>query len=217
MHSGGTHYFETLDWKRNNFRNRQEGSYFTLENDKFLIAGIDSDYDKDHRFIDPELKKWLGKALKRGKDENKINILLSANSPYKYDSKKVRKLFSRDLKNILKKDLADLWFWGDTHYCGLFNRTEKFRFIGSCIGHGGFPYAKVDLPDEPPAPIEFLETEHRFFPYDLRKDRGNNGYCVMTLNPEQTVGLRYMDWRGNKRHKTKISRLSSDGQLGVFS
>ena len=217
MHSGGKHYFKTLDWKRAKYGHRQEGSYFTLENDKFLIVGIDSDYDKDHRFTDPDLKDWLEDALTRGKDANKVNILLSANSPYKYNERKVRKLFSRDLKSILKKDLVDLWFWGDTHYCALFDRTDKLRFIGSCIGHGGFPYAGVDWPSDPPAPIKFLETESRFFPYDVRKDRGNNGYCVMKLNPDQSVELRYIDWRGNERYKTKISRASANGPLNIFS
>ncbi len=219
MHSGGKYYFKFLDWKKEKFGQLQEGSHFILENKNYMIVGIDTDYHKDHRYPKRELQNWLRENLSRGKQENKINILLSADHPYKFNKDEFTELYDKDLTGITDAGLVDLWFWGNTHYCGLFERTKRTPFIGCCIGHGGFPYAKRDMPSShrQPAPIKFLETKSRFWGTDIRKDRGNNGYCIMKLNQDQTVDLNFIDWRHNEVYKTSLSRIDSNGPLARFS
>ncbi|MDQ3013814.1 MAG: hypothetical protein M3X11_24305, partial [Acidobacteriota bacterium] len=57
-----------------------------------------------------------------------------------------------------------------------------------------------------PAPIIFLEENARFpQATNLRQDKGNNGYCVMRLNADGSVELRYVDWMSNERFAAALS------------
>ena len=52
MYRGGRWYFDYIDRKRQDHpgRQRQEGSYFALESEKFQLIGIDTAYHEDGRF-----------------------------------------------------------------------------------------------------------------------------------------------------------------------
>lgn len=215
MYSGGKWYFQFLDDKRAGHpeRQRQEGSYFALESVRFLIAGIDTAHDKQGRFRKDELKEWLRKKLSGAKAAGKTTILLSADHPYEYGEGGLTDL-AGDLRQILNQDLVDLWFWGNTHYCALFDRGAAAPFIGSCIGHGGFPYVRKRSGGVEPAPMRFLETAARFPEKTrLRQDMGNNGYCVLTLRHDGGVGLKYVDWMANVRHTETLARGGPSGPL----
>lgn len=219
MLSDGHAYFEYLDAKKKSHPNQeQEGSYFCLRSNAFQIIGIDTDYFEEGRFKKEReeeklLHKWLEDVLKHGKDNNKVNILLTANEPYKYGDKNYRSDLYRDLKSFIDQNMIDLWFWGNTHYCALFNRSDEMKFVGSCIGHGGFPYNKKEEGKEEPAPLLFLETEARFPAWTkLHKEFGNNGFCVLRLMPNHKIKLEYIDWLGDIRCEASLSR-SVDGHL----
>ena len=152
----------------------------------------------------------MEERLRDGRQSGRFNILLSANQPYEYGSTKITKLFSADLFDLGRRKLIDLWFWGNTHYCALFNQTAATPFIGSCIGHGGYPYKRKRLGEPTPAPLEFLETTARFPPESgLRQGRGNHGFCVLTLHSSGNVGLEYRDWMTNVRASAELSGGSS--------
>ena len=138
MYSGGKPYFRFLDDKRaaHSDRQKQEGSYFCLRSKRFQILGIDTAYHEDGRFRDPNLLEWLDEKLREGRSNGQTNILLSANHPYEYGKVEFSKLFRDDLGDLIG-DRVDLWFWGNTHYCALFDRGPRIPFHGSCIGHGG--------------------------------------------------------------------------------
>ena len=157
MYSGGKPYFRFLDDKRaaHSDRQKQEGSYFCLRSKRFQILGIDTAYHEDGRFRDPNLLEWLDEKLREGRSNGQTNILLSANHPYEYGKVEFSKLFRDDLGDLIG-DRVDLWFWGNTHYCALFDRGPRIPFLGSCIGHGGFPYKRKKLGPRAPAPVRFL-------------------------------------------------------------
>ncbi len=221
MFSAGIPYFNYIS-KRSALhpsRQKQEGSYFCLRSERFQIIGIDTAFFGNGRYREPVLVEWLEKVLREGRQSGAVNILLSADHPYEYGDDDLTNLLGKDLKSLaLGSKLIDLWFWGNTHYCALFDHKPAasgdipaLPFIGSCIGHAGYPYDKQRRGKFEPAPILFLEDQARFPKgTNIRQDRGNNGYCVLRLNADGTIGLQYIDWMSNLRFEASLAR----GQAG---
>ncbi|MEP7336664.1 MAG: metallophosphoesterase [Acidobacteriota bacterium] len=217
MFSGGVPYFDYIT-KRATLqpgKQKQEGSYFCLRSEKFQIIGIDTAFFGQGRYKETVLVDWLRDRLREGRQAGRVNILLSADHPYNYGEKKLAKLLDKDLKALaLDERLVDLWFWGNTHYCALYGDKPAasgeipiLPFVGSCIGHGGYPYDIVRKGKFEPAPIVFLEENARFpQATNLRQDRGNNGYCVLQLNADGSLGLKYVDWMSNLRFEAALTR-----------
>jgi hypothetical protein len=220
MLSGGFPYFDYIDRRRLTVPDvqKQEGSYFCLRSDRFQVVGIDTAYHEVGRFQQPKLLAWLRQVLEDGRDRGLSNILLSPDDPYGYGKIGLRKLLDEDLRSIVLEDnLVDLWFWCNTHYCALFDSSDNLPFIGSCIGHGGYPYTRKRPFQTAPAPVKFLETTARFPSWTgIRQDRGNNGYCVLNLNGDGSVELVYIDWMGNERCVAQLVPNVS-GKLSISS
>lgn len=220
MMSGGRPYFEFMDRRRAEHpaRQKQEGSYFSLASSRFQIVGIDTAYFDRGRHKEPGLLAWLAETLRAGRAAGRVNILLSGDHPYGYGHEKHSDLLVKDLAPLVKGEgLVDLWFWGNTHYCALFDGDAEHPFIGSCIGHGGYPYDKESPGRHSPAPLRFLETAARFPKRTgVRQDRGNNGYCVMSLRADGSVGLRYVDWMSRTRCEAELARTAA-GRLRIDS
>ena len=218
MYAGGKWYFRFLEdiRRRHPEKQRQEGSYFALQLDKFQIIGIDTAYHDDGRFRDARLRQWLEERLVEGRQAGQSNILLSANHPYEYNERGLTDLLKKDLLELSNRSLIDLWFWGNTHYCALFDHGNRSPFVGCCIGHGGFPYKRRRAGRRSPAPVRFLETAPRFpASTGLRQGRGNNGYCVMSLKADGSIGLRYVDWMSHDRGAATLSREDATGRLSI--
>jgi hypothetical protein len=215
MYARGRPWLAYLDRKRRSpetpearAAQRQEGTYFRLVHDRFQLVGIDTEWFGHMSYPDPGLWAWLEGALREGRQRGMVNILLSANEPYRLGRANPTQLY-RDLEGIVRARLLDLWFWGNTHYAALFERSDRFPFVGSCIGHGGFPYGVVRGGSREPVPARFVEEGTRFGggPWeDPRPDMGNNGFCELGLNADGTVSLTYLDWRGRNRHQARLGR-----------
>jgi hypothetical protein len=211
MYSKGTYWLAYLDGKRHPERQRQEGTYFRLLRDKFQIIGIDTEWFGHLRFKEPWLKTWLTNALQEGRRQGRMNILLSSNEPYAYGKTETTALHN-DLAELVGRNLVDLWFWGNTHYCALFTRSQRFPFVGSCIGHGGYPYNRITAGNAVPLPTRFVEDWSRFGGgawKDPRPDMGNNGFCELLLRADGRVQLTYVDWIGRTRHTAVLARGSN--------
>jgi hypothetical protein len=139
-------------------------------------------------------------------------VLLTGDEPYTYGKQRLTKLLTDDL--AWAKDSIDLWFWGNTHYCAFFGSGGDLPFLGSCIGHGGFPYKREAAGRESAAPVLWLETEARFPAWTgVRQDRGNNGYCTLDWDAG-AVRIEYRDWMARERCPVTLAR-SGDGRLAV--
>ncbi len=213
MLSGGAWYYEYLDDKRGSYgeaKQRQKSSLFTLQVGRFRFIAIDTDYHQGGR-LPASLKGWLGTQLARSGTDGQINILLSANQPYNLGSPNLTTLYQEDLKDFASQGLIDLWFWGNTHYCALYDRRDAaaggkpvLPFVGSCIGHAGYPYDVIRDPEKKKsasaADVRFLEDKSRFWGTNVRPDRGNNGFVLMTLKHDTgEIVLEYIDWRKIRR------------------
>lgn len=220
MFSGSVPYFKYLVKRLNNPKQKQRGSYFCIRNTKFNMVGIDTDYHDASRYRNGKLKVWLENRLTEGRNAGQINILFSANEPYEHNDSDLTDLINIDLRKLLiDRKLVDLWFWGNVHYCALYDRSSKLPFIGSCVGHGGYPYYTQSSDEDYKCPVRvrFLETKSRFWKWpQMRQDVGNNGYCVMSLNHDGTVELKYMDWMRNLRCRSKL-KLDYNNVLQIIS
>ena len=194
----------------------QQGSYFALRFGKAMqLIALDTDYEGNGRLRNVNQINWLRQRLAEGRANGAFTILATANEPYAYGGGNTTKLYD-DLKAFLPA--VDLWLWGNTHYCGLFDRTPTLP-ISSCLGHGGYPYklSEYKLDKNPymqpcPASPIFLEMRSRYYGTKLRSDVGNNGYAVMTLDPvNQRVQINYMDWMKRLRYSALIGK-AADGR-----
>ena len=215
MLSGAFAYFEYMDRRnrRHQAKQRQEGTYFCLRGDQFQIVGIDAAYFTHGRYREAGLLEWLEMQLTEGRDNKRVNIFLSSDQPYEYGRLAQTALLREDLRRIvLDRKLVDLWFWGNTHYCALFDKTAELPFIGSCIGHGGYPYSRI-RPNQPSiTPPLFIETSPRFPEWTgLRQDRGNNGYCILSLKADGTLALAFIDWMSNTRFRAELAWSEANG------
>jgi hypothetical protein len=219
MYSGGVPYFDYISKRAalQPAKQKQEGSYFCLRSQQFQIVGIDTAFFGHGRYRETALLEWLQEVLRFGRQTGRVNVLLSADHPYRYGESGTERLLSRDLKGLVQEEkLVDLWFWGNTHYCALFDQTAQLPFVGSCIGHAGYPYDKIEAGEREPAPVLFLETQARFpATTNLRQDRGNNGYCVLQLNADGSLGLKYWDWMSNPRFAARLTRTAAGAPLQV--
>lgn len=212
MDSHGIPYFGFLEEKRRRGRagriheQPQEGSYFCLSNERYQVIALDTAYFGNGRCNDPALLDWLRDQLHRGRERRQVNILLTQSEPYGRTG--ARPLLADDLAREAVADrLVDLWFWGDEHHCALYHPSDAAPFVGSCIGHGGYPYSRRTEAElrSSAAELAWGETAPRFpEALGLRPGRGNNGFCRLALGPD-VVELTYYDWRLDLRHARRYA------------
>jgi Calcineurin-like phosphoesterase len=208
-------YVEFLDKNRERFprTQEQEGSYFSVVSDHVQLLGVDTIWNwTKGRIADAGVLKWLRERAEEGRENGLANVLLTGHHPYEYGKTGTEKLLA-DVKPILDDDLIDLWFWGNTHYCALFDRSREFPFYGSCIGHGGYPYKRETAGKDTPARLLFLETGSRYEPTGIRSDRGMNGYSVLEVQNDGRLRVKYVDWMGRERHSQLFGRKGADKHL----
>ncbi len=224
MDSEGIPYFKYLRHKQAQGRKRgfaaqpQETSYFCLRNDGYQVIGIDTAYHEKGRHNDDDLQAWLGARLEEGRDAGLTTVLLSQNEPYarRKNSGGVavherRELCDEDLGAFVDAGLIHAWFWGDEHYAALYEPNDAMPFVGSCVGHGGYPFGikRDDAGPNDLVPLVWAETGSRFEGIPgLRQDRGNNGFCHVTLAPDG-IELRYIDWRFRTRKEATLRRVGN--------
>lgn len=225
MYTKGYSYFSYLKYRlAKGAPQCQEGSYFALRfGASFQIIAVDTDYDGHLKFRDPQQIVWLKQRLAEGRKNGAVNILLTANEAFEYGKKSTTRLYD-DMEEFLPS--VDLWLWGNTHYCGLFDHTATLP-VSSCLGHGGYPYKlhenklDKDLYHAPcPARPRFLEARPRYDGTSLRPDVGNNGYAIMHLEPgdgvkQPRVRMEYWDWMKRLRYRAILSRDES-GRFAVI-
>jgi hypothetical protein len=224
LYSGSRPYYAFMDANREAHPDlhKQEASYFAIESGPFLVLGLDTELE-----LFPEEKRWqrewLGAKLREAKSAGrsaKTTILLTSAQPYKYGEREHQDLLRRELGPYANYEWIDLWLWGNTHYCALFDRggvNSKIQFIGSCVGHGGKPYDRMKSGEQLPRDVgqlKFLEDAPPFHIPGIRDDLGNWGWCSANLHQDSSITLEYRDWMGSQRC---IARLAQNqrGQLAI--
>lgn len=191
MYSGAVGYFRELAQR---FPLQNGTSYFSLQNDHWLIVGLDTAYyaDEMNLYMDGALgdqqTAWL-KQLAQGC--SKRILLLSHHQGYSIDGTSKTALYDQVL-NALGRE-PDYWYWGHLHNVICYQPQGKLR--GRCVGHGAIPYGRASILDNQ-ARVAWTETQSAGD--DQYPDRILNGFVRLTLDGE-TLREEWIDENGNKR------------------
>lgn len=130
MYSGGNGYFNVaLPWLD------QPSSAFAIQNDRWLIVGLDSAYDDFD--LGQGQEAWLAKLVTEA-GERRV-ILLTHHQPFSNTSSEQGPLLQAKLARLLDAKRIFAWYWGHEHICAIYDQHPLWGVHGRCIGNGGFP------------------------------------------------------------------------------
>ncbi|MBA3712660.1 MAG: metallophosphoesterase [Pyrinomonadaceae bacterium] len=130
MYTGGHAYFKKI---LKGFK--QPASYFALQNDHWLLVGLDSAYaDKD---LAKDQVGWLNNIIAKA-DKRKI-IMFTHHQPFSWLEEQHPKMTGK-LGQLLNSKKIFAWYWGHEHRCVIYDQHDAWGLHGRCVGHGGYPY-----------------------------------------------------------------------------
>lgn len=130
MYTGGKAYFKHTLPKFD-----QKASNFALQNDHWILCGIDTAYEDKDLAKDQAL--WLHNiAANRG---SRKLILFSHHQPFSWLEEQHPKLVGK-IGHLLQGGHIFGWYWGHEHRCVLYEQHPQWKLNGRCVGHGGYPY-----------------------------------------------------------------------------
>ena len=130
MYTGGRAYF-----KQTLAQFGQSSSCFALQNDHWLLVGLDSAYEEG-RLSNGQVE-WLGGLLSNA--GGRRVILFSHHQLYSW-VEGPKPTMQGQLGELLTDQKIFAWYWGHEHRCMLFDRHPAWGLHGRCVGHSGFPY-----------------------------------------------------------------------------
>jgi len=198
MYNGAISYFNALE---THFKKQKGCSYFALENDDWLVIGLDSAYDSDKWKLYMEGK--IGEAQRawlQALPAKKRIIILSHHNGYDLKGKAEQPLYSEVL-NQLRGDNDTLryseifWYWGHLHNVASYKSKQ---FLGAkihtrCIGHAAIPYGDAS---------ELSETDEVLWYETKSADDPNIPVRVMN-------GFAHLQFRGEKLQEILIAEDGS--------
>jgi hypothetical protein len=197
MYSGGDGYFNCL-LGDDRFKHQEKSSFFSLENDKWIVLGLDTGYSDNRVFDAHDLygaqDQWAYDKLANAK--GKKGIILSHHQPFSAYEKGGDKLLAK-LRRPLDDDLVLAWFWGHEHRCALYEEREKIKYP-RLIGHGGIPFYK----EAGTLPTGVLYEYKDGFD-DLFETWNYFGFVVLDFDAQQ-ITARYINERGQEHRRETI-------------
>ena len=141
MYSGGFGYFKQVLPKFG-----QDGSYFAVQNDDWLLVGLDTAY-VDHDMDNAQVG-WLTLLVKQAQ-ARKV-VLFSHQQPFSRLGSQGPKL-QQALNHLLTAGRIRAWYWGHEHDCIVYDEHPDWSLLGRCLGNGGIPQAPKDEVRNAPA------------------------------------------------------------------
>jgi hypothetical protein len=192
MFSGGHGFFDFLRSDAR-FRRQNRCSYFALENDDWLIFGLDTAYTVegfkgDLGGLAAPQSDWIKKQVDRA--PGKKIMLLTHHQPFSAWEEESPKLVAA-LDPLLKRSKpVEAWFWGHEHRCAVYAPSHNVKYP-ALIGHGGVP---VYFSSRAPKGEELRYYDQRNFSHLLEKF-SFMGFAVVDL--DGAAGrVRYIDENG---------------------
>jgi hypothetical protein len=143
MYSGGKAYLRAIQGFG------QPSSCFYLENDSWVLVGLDTAYAdhavgwwSDGKLHDDEIA-WLN-GIVNAADGRKV-VLFSHHQPYSILDRQGETLVAQ-IKPLLEGRKIFAWYWGHEHRCAIYDRHPDWALYGRCVGHSGFPEFRNGLP-----------------------------------------------------------------------
>jgi hypothetical protein len=137
MYSGGKGYFQALS----SFF-QQPASCFALQNSQWILVCLDTAYQDFN--LDEKQVAWVNSIVNAA--GTRRLLLFSHHQPFSQLDDQGPNL-QIALADLLNTQRIHAWFWGHEHRLVLYDPHPTWGFKGRCIGHGGFPAFRDDLPD----------------------------------------------------------------------
>jgi hypothetical protein len=195
MFTGGHALFSFLD-KDARFRRQNRCTYFALENENWIVLGLDTAYDciglkGDEGTLPAPQADWMQHQLAHA--TGKKVILLSHHQPFSAWENNSPQLIGA-LAPVLKGPKpVEAWFWGHEHRCAVYEPSHNVTYP-ALIGHGGVPvYASSKQPSGP----KLRYHDNRSFTHMLEKF-SYMGFAVLDLDGANAT-VRYIDEDGVAR------------------
>jgi len=173
MYNGAFGYFAEL---ARNFPLQNGCSYFALENDDWLVIGLDTAYFSPcasmymDGVLDAGQLAWLAQLPK-----DKRLLVLSHHEAYSALGDGKTALYQQ-VEQALGRE-PDYWYWGHLHNGICYQTIGNFR--GRCVGHGAIPYGVAsEFQDD--ERVVWYETELAGDPN--YPERVLNGYALISLD-----------------------------------
>ena len=132
MYTGGYAYF-----KQTLRKFKQPASCFALQNDHWLLVGLDSAY-KEWELANDQVT-WL-KGLMANAGNRRV-VLFTHHQPFSWKETPNSKLQSA-VADLLTQKKIFAWYFGHEHRCMIYDRHPLWDIYGRCVGHSGYPYFK---------------------------------------------------------------------------
>jgi hypothetical protein len=215
---------------------RQEASFFCLENDHWRIIALDTGYDALKGLlglspntglkIQPQEMDWLTNIVQPAKDNRGI-ILLSHHQCYSaFEQDEFQAILPQIQPLLGKRDV--LWFWGHEHRLSFYGYNPVGAGVGCysrCIGHGGMPVELSEFKTKGPGPTDPANRNLVLYDQRLRTtidDKfalGHNGYAVLELDGPALVVKHFDDSfvdAGGVRSPIVVEKWSIDLASGAL-
>ena len=197
MYTGGYGYFDMI---LKEFK--QKASYFALQNDHWLLAGLDTAY-KEWELVNDQVA-WLTNLIDNAGDRRVV--LFSHHQLFSWADKAETKMQSQ-LAALLSNKKIFAWYWGHEHRCVIYDQHPVWGIHGRCIGHSGYPYfrdkfkegtvgdsapqgsswRKVETKNMVPGAL-ILEGPNPYVPGHT-DEYGPNGYVTLELDGEHLTEI----------------------------
>lgn len=190
----------------------QKASFFSLENDDWIIIGMDTGYNsvgmpvlervaylKNLPYLGGDcslpstLVRWLRDAVKPQLAGRGV-ILLSHHQYYSSFERPFSKA-GIQLREFIDKPV--LWFWGNQHRLAVYGpcrRKNGIEAYGRCIGHGGMPVMIHQKPRHRPGEGPLVAYDEREFRRVGSTPVGYNGYANLVFQGPR-LRIEYRDLR----------------------
>jgi hypothetical protein len=130
MYTGGYAYYDQTLKKFG-----QKASYFALQNDHWLLVGLDSAY-KEWELANDQVA-WLKNLIQNA--GNRRVMLFSHHQPFSWKETPNSKLQSTMGELLTQKRIFG-WYFGHEHRCMIYDQHPVFGVYGRLVGHSGYPY-----------------------------------------------------------------------------
>jgi hypothetical protein len=194
MYPGGLAYFQDALGSEA-FAAQQQRSFFVLENDHWIVLGLDSAYfsDEINLYRDGEISDPLQVAfLKQYAGLGKRMILLTHHNALSEDGGAPQQLWSEVMNALPAGRTLDYWYWGHVHAGAVYKVAQNNPVRCRCIGHAALPWGLSSLLQSSPH-VEWFEKTWAKDPGDLLRVR--NGFAVLSLENEN-IGETFLDEEG---------------------
>jgi len=212
MLPGGKPYFEALKAADSPFSVQDRRSFFALENDNWVVAGLDSAYyadeeslyspgslyEEEHQQVQMEfLKKQVdkGKKLIVLTHHNPLDLQDHGQEPYTFEVNDL----GHQVLDGLPKNSVSYWYWGHVHAGAVYRPEALGGVLGRCCGHGGIPWAPCGWLGKPHGCSAFENKDYVEWwantPDKDMPERLLNGFAVIDLDGPN-ITERFFDERG---------------------